>query len=161
MKEWWRGEGRYGREGIGGREGSCTSVLDLNPPNAHPFHCRPVTSWNGRVAISWPAGATPVAEGEVEERSKERGRRKRGRRKWGEGSEERERRKRGRRKWGEREEKEREKEVRKKRTQEERKNELHYSIIFCAFPIIITKTHPHKLRHTYIHTHPYTHTYDA
>jgi hypothetical protein len=36
-----------------------TSVLDLNPPNALPFHCLPVTSWKGRVAISWPAGATP------------------------------------------------------------------------------------------------------
>ena len=41
-------------------DASWTSVLDLNPPNAHPFHCLPVTSWNGRVAISWPAGATPV-----------------------------------------------------------------------------------------------------
>src|SRR5580704_2343442 len=30
------------------------------PPNAVPFHTRPVTSWNGRVAISAPAGATPM-----------------------------------------------------------------------------------------------------
>jgi hypothetical protein len=34
-------------------------VRDLNPPKALPFHDLPVTSWNGRVAISWPAGATP------------------------------------------------------------------------------------------------------
>ena len=52
-------------------EGSGTSVLDLKPPNAHPFHCRPVTSWKGRVAISCPAGATPVGEGgEGEERER-------------------------------------------------------------------------------------------
>lgn len=25
-----------------------------------PFHTRPVTSWNGRVEISWPAPATPI-----------------------------------------------------------------------------------------------------
>lgn len=25
-----------------------------------PFHVRPVTSWNGLVAISWPAAATPM-----------------------------------------------------------------------------------------------------
>ena len=29
-----------------------TSVRPLAPPNAVPFHTRPVTSWNGRVAIS-------------------------------------------------------------------------------------------------------------
>ena len=32
-----------------------TSVRPRAPPNAVPFHTRPVTSWNGRVAISWPA----------------------------------------------------------------------------------------------------------
>ena len=32
----------------------------LNPPNAVPFQVRPVTSWNGRVLISWPAPATPT-----------------------------------------------------------------------------------------------------
>ena len=31
-----------------------TSVRPRAPPNAVPFHTRPVTSWNGRVAISWP-----------------------------------------------------------------------------------------------------------
>jgi len=30
------------------------------PPNAVPFHVLPVTSWNGRVEISWPAPATPM-----------------------------------------------------------------------------------------------------
>lgn len=30
------------------------------PPNAVPFQVRPVTSWNGRVEISWPALATPI-----------------------------------------------------------------------------------------------------
>jgi hypothetical protein len=30
------------------------------PPKAVPFQTRPVTSWNGRVAISAPAGATPI-----------------------------------------------------------------------------------------------------
>ena len=30
------------------------------PPNAVPRHTRPVTSWNGRVLISAPAGATPM-----------------------------------------------------------------------------------------------------
>lgn len=30
------------------------------PPNAVPFHVRPVTSWKGRVEISWPAAATPI-----------------------------------------------------------------------------------------------------
>lgn len=39
-----------------------TSVRDLNPPKALPFHDLPVTSWNGRVAISWPAGATPECQ---------------------------------------------------------------------------------------------------
>ena len=29
-----------------------TSVRPRAPPNAEPFHMRPVTSWNGRVAIS-------------------------------------------------------------------------------------------------------------
>ena len=37
-----------------------TSVRPRAPPKAEPFHCRPVTSWNGRVAISAPAGATPM-----------------------------------------------------------------------------------------------------
>ena len=37
-----------------------TSVRPRAPPNAVPFHTRPVTSWNGRVAISWPAPATPM-----------------------------------------------------------------------------------------------------
>lgn len=52
---------------------SHTSVRDLNPPKALPFHCLPVTNWKGRVAISWPAGATPAekredrGEGEGEE----------------------------------------------------------------------------------------------
>ena len=36
-----------------------TSVRDLKPPNALPFQDLPVTSWKGRVVISWPAGATP------------------------------------------------------------------------------------------------------
>jgi hypothetical protein len=52
------------------------SVRPLTPPNADPFHVRPVTSWNlrrsvwvlwkcgkqphGRVEISAPAGATPI-----------------------------------------------------------------------------------------------------
>ena len=31
-----------------------TSVRPRAPPNAVPFHTRPVTSWNGRVLISWP-----------------------------------------------------------------------------------------------------------
>lgn len=30
------------------------------PPKAVPFQVRPVTSWNGRVAISSPAPATPT-----------------------------------------------------------------------------------------------------
>lgn len=29
-------------------------------PKAVPFQVRPVTSWNGRVEISWPAAATPT-----------------------------------------------------------------------------------------------------
>src|SRR5689334_20301591 len=37
-----------------------TSVRPRAPPKAEPFHTRPVTSWNGRVAISWPAPATPM-----------------------------------------------------------------------------------------------------
>src|SRR5690606_37779261 len=37
-----------------------TSVRPRAPPNAEPFHTRPVTSWNGRVEISWPAPATPM-----------------------------------------------------------------------------------------------------
>lgn len=32
----------------------------LLPPNAVPFHVRPVTSWKGLVEISCPAGATPI-----------------------------------------------------------------------------------------------------
>ena len=37
-----------------------TSVRPRAPPKAVPRHTRPVTSWNGRVAISWPAPATPM-----------------------------------------------------------------------------------------------------
>ena len=37
-----------------------TSVRPRAPPNAVPFQTRPVTSWNGRVLISAPAGATPM-----------------------------------------------------------------------------------------------------
>jgi len=37
-----------------------TSVRPRAPPKAVPFQTRPVTSWKGRVAISAPAGATPM-----------------------------------------------------------------------------------------------------
>jgi hypothetical protein len=37
-----------------------TSVRPRAPPKAVPFQVRPVTSWKGRVAISAPAGATPI-----------------------------------------------------------------------------------------------------
>ena len=37
-----------------------TSVRPRAPPKAVPRQTRPVTSWNGRVAISWPAPATPM-----------------------------------------------------------------------------------------------------
>ena len=37
-----------------------TSVRPRAPPNAVPFQTRPVTSWNGRVAISLPDSATPI-----------------------------------------------------------------------------------------------------
>ncbi len=37
-----------------------TSVRPRAPPNAVPFHTRPVTSWNGRVLISCPRPATPM-----------------------------------------------------------------------------------------------------
>src|SRR3546814_15563816 len=37
-----------------------TSVRPRAPPKADPFHCRPVTNWNGRVEISAPASATPI-----------------------------------------------------------------------------------------------------
>ena len=37
-----------------------TSVRPRAPPKAVPFQVRPVTSWKGRVAISAPAGATPM-----------------------------------------------------------------------------------------------------
>lgn len=37
-----------------------TLCLDFHPPNAVPFHTRPVTNWNGLVLISWPAAATPI-----------------------------------------------------------------------------------------------------
>lgn len=40
-------------------EGTCPSRLP-HPPNAVPFHTRPVTSWKGRVAISLPDAATPI-----------------------------------------------------------------------------------------------------
>ena len=36
------------------------SERPLTPPNAVPRQTRPVTSMNGRVAISWPAPATPM-----------------------------------------------------------------------------------------------------
>ena len=39
-----------------------TSVRPRAPPKAEPFQTRPVTSWNGRVAISWPAPATPMID---------------------------------------------------------------------------------------------------
>src|ERR1700758_1029338 len=37
-----------------------TSVRPRAPPNALPLQTRPVRSWNGRVAISLPASATPI-----------------------------------------------------------------------------------------------------
>ncbi len=37
-----------------------TSVRPRAPPKAVPLHTRPVTSWNGRVEISWPEPATPM-----------------------------------------------------------------------------------------------------
>lgn len=37
-----------------------TLCFDFHPPNAVPFHTRPVTNWNGLVLISWPAAATPI-----------------------------------------------------------------------------------------------------
>src|SRR4051812_17609458 len=37
-----------------------TSVRPRAPPKAVPFQTRPETSWNGRVEISAPAGATPT-----------------------------------------------------------------------------------------------------
>mmetsp|Transcript_23865 Transcript_23865/g.59281 ORF Transcript_23865/g.59281 Transcript_23865/m.59281 type:complete len:208 (+) Transcript_23865:1318-1941(+) len=37
-----------------------TDERDFHPPKAVPFHTRPVTSWKGRVAISWPDAATPM-----------------------------------------------------------------------------------------------------
>ena len=37
-----------------------TSDRPRAPPKAEPFQTRPVTSWNGRVEISWPAPATPM-----------------------------------------------------------------------------------------------------
>ena len=36
------------------------SLRPFTPPKAEPRHTRPVTSWNGRVEISAPAGATPM-----------------------------------------------------------------------------------------------------
>ena len=35
-----------------------TCVRPLAPPNAVPRQTRPVTSWNGRVEISWPEGGS-------------------------------------------------------------------------------------------------------
>src|SRR5262249_47733168 len=35
-------------------------IDDLGNIRAAPRHTRPVTSWNGRVEISWPAPATPM-----------------------------------------------------------------------------------------------------
>ena len=40
-----------------------TSVRPCVPPNAVPFQTRPVTSWNGRVAISLPASCHPDHDG--------------------------------------------------------------------------------------------------
>ena len=40
-----------------------TSVRPRAPPKAEPFQTRPVTSWNGLVAISLPASATPDHHG--------------------------------------------------------------------------------------------------
>lgn len=37
-----------------------TAVHVYVPPKAVPFHTRPVTNWNGRVEISFPAAATPM-----------------------------------------------------------------------------------------------------
>ena len=37
-----------------------TSRRPLKPPKAVPRQTRPVTSWNGRVEISWPEPATPM-----------------------------------------------------------------------------------------------------
>ena len=37
-----------------------TSVRPLAPPKAVPRQTLPVTSWKGRVEISWPAPATPM-----------------------------------------------------------------------------------------------------
>lgn len=37
-----------------------TLCFDFHPPNAVPFHTRPVTNWNGLVLISCPAAATPT-----------------------------------------------------------------------------------------------------
>src|SRR5258706_388519 len=37
-----------------------TSVRPRAPPKAVPFQTRPVTSWKGRVLISWPDPATPM-----------------------------------------------------------------------------------------------------
>lgn len=37
-----------------------TLCFDFHPPNALPFHTRPVTNWNGLVLISCPAAATPI-----------------------------------------------------------------------------------------------------
>eukprot|EP01139_Manchomonas_bermudensis_P000713 Amastigsp_a773_342.p5 type:complete len:105 gc:universal Amastigsp_a773_342:1147-833(-) len=37
-----------------------SSMRPLTPPNAVPCQRRPVTSWNGRVEISVPDGATPM-----------------------------------------------------------------------------------------------------
>ena len=34
--------------------------MQVLPPKAVPFQTRPVTSWNGLVAISLPAAATPM-----------------------------------------------------------------------------------------------------
>lgn len=37
-----------------------TSCLLFHPPNAVPSHFRPVTNWNGLVAIYFPEAATPI-----------------------------------------------------------------------------------------------------
>ncbi len=39
-----------------------TSVRPFVPPNAVPCQDRPVTSWKGRVDISFPAPATPMMQ---------------------------------------------------------------------------------------------------
>jgi len=37
-----------------------TSEILFHPPKAVPTHFLPVTNWNDRVEISFPAAATPI-----------------------------------------------------------------------------------------------------